>query len=67
VSGKMLLALYGNSMVRLWNLLDGRCTFKYLLEAAIKKEEEDKEESSSNEDEEDKDDDDESESDENPT
>lgn len=53
----MLLALYGNGMVRLWNLLDGRCTFKYLLEASIKREEGDEQESSSNEDDEDKDED----------
>ena len=24
----MLLALYANGMLRLWNLLDGRCLFK---------------------------------------
>ena len=28
-SGRMLLALYANSMVRLWNLLDARCLFKF--------------------------------------
>ena len=25
----MLLALYANQMVRLWNLLDARCLFKF--------------------------------------
>ena len=28
-SGRMLLAFYANSMVRLWNLLDARCLFKF--------------------------------------
>ena len=28
-SGRMLLALYANQMVRLWNLLDARCLFKF--------------------------------------
>ena len=28
-SGRMMLALYANSMVRLWNLLDARCLFKF--------------------------------------
>ena len=27
-SDRMLLALYRNGMLRLWNLLDGRCLFK---------------------------------------
>ena len=27
-SGRMCLALYGNGVLRLWNMLDGRCTFK---------------------------------------
>lgn len=32
-SGKMALVLYENSMLRLWNLLDGRCVFKTNLAA----------------------------------
>ena len=28
-SGRMLLALYANSVVRLWNMLDARCLFKF--------------------------------------
>ena len=28
-SGRMLLALYANQMVRLWNLLDARCLSKF--------------------------------------
>ena len=27
-SGRMLLALYANGMVRLWSMLDARCLFK---------------------------------------
>ena len=27
-SGRMLLALYANGMLRLWNMLDARCIFK---------------------------------------
>ena len=27
-SGRMLLALYGNGVLRLWNMLDARCLFK---------------------------------------
>jgi hypothetical protein len=27
-SGKMLLALYANGMLRLWNMMNARCTFK---------------------------------------
>ena len=27
-SGRMLLVIYENNMMRLWNLLDGRCSFK---------------------------------------
>lgn len=27
-SGRMLLALYANGVLRLWNMLDGRCLFK---------------------------------------
>ena len=27
-SGRMLLALYTNGMLRLWNMLDARCLFK---------------------------------------
>ncbi|CDW90039.1 p21-activated protein kinase-interacting protein 1-like [Stylonychia lemnae] len=30
-SGRMLLVLYENNMFRLWNMLDGRCTFKKKL------------------------------------
>lgn len=28
LSGRMLLALYANGMLRLWNMLDARCIFK---------------------------------------
>jgi len=28
-SGRMLLASYANGMVRLWNMLDARCLFKF--------------------------------------
>ena len=27
-SGRILLVLYENNMLRFWNLLDGRCNFK---------------------------------------
>lgn len=27
-SGRMIIALYANGMIRLWNLLDARCIFK---------------------------------------
>ena len=27
-SGRMLLALYANGMLRLWNMLDARCHYK---------------------------------------
>ena len=27
-SGRMLLALYANGVLRLWNMLDARCLFK---------------------------------------
>lgn len=27
-SGKMLLSIYGNSMIRLWDLMTARCVFK---------------------------------------
>ena len=27
-SGKMLLAIYANSMMRLWDLMSARCIFK---------------------------------------
>jgi hypothetical protein len=30
-SGRMLLALYGNGMLRLWNLLDARCHSKRMV------------------------------------
>ena len=30
-SGRVLLVLYENNMIRLWNMLDGRCTFKKKL------------------------------------
>ena len=30
-SGKMLLALYGNGVLRLWNMMDARCHFKRKL------------------------------------
>lgn len=30
-SGRMLLALYANGMLRLWNLLDARCTNKRMV------------------------------------
>ena len=42
-SGRMLLALYANSMVRLWNLLDARCLFKFKagMSACADSEEED--------------------------
>jgi len=28
-SGRMLLALYANGVLRLWNMLDARCLFKF--------------------------------------
>ena len=28
-SGRMLLALYANGLIRLWNMLDARCLFKF--------------------------------------
>ena len=28
-SGRMLLACYANGMVRLWNMLDARCIYKF--------------------------------------
>ena len=30
-SGRLLLVVYQNNMFRLWNLLDGRCSFKKKL------------------------------------
>ena len=30
-TGRVLLVLYENNMLRLWNMLDGRCTFKKKL------------------------------------
>jgi len=30
-SGRMLIVLYDNNMLRLWNLLDGRCIYKKKL------------------------------------
>ena len=30
-SGRMMLALYANGMLRLWNLLDARCNFKRMV------------------------------------
>ena len=45
-SGRMLLALYGNGMLRLWNLLDARCIFKKmcgLVEDSEESEEEEEE------------------------
>ena len=27
-SGKMLLAIYGNGVLRLWNLMEARCKYK---------------------------------------
>ena len=41
-SGRMLLALYANGMVRLWNMLDARCIFK--KKAGLDKESENDEE-----------------------
>ena len=65
-SGRMLLALYGNGMLRLWNLLDGRCINKRKLglseEEKLLAEEEGKEDKDKK-DEEDKDEEDKDESD----
>ena len=30
-SGRILLVVYDNNMLRLWNMLDGRCSFKKKL------------------------------------
>jgi hypothetical protein len=30
-SGRILLVIYENNMLRLWNMLEGRCTFKKKL------------------------------------
>jgi len=41
-SQRMCLALYGNGVLRLWNMLDGRCTFK--IKVGIDEEEDSEEE-----------------------
>jgi len=43
-SGRMMLALYGNGMLRLWNLLDARCIFKKMCGLQEDSEEESEEE-----------------------
>ena len=51
-SGRMLLALYANGMVRLWSMLDARCLFKKkagLVEESKSEDEEAEEEKSENE------------------
>ena len=50
-SGRMLLALYANGMVRLWNLLDARCINKRMLGLSADSEESDAEEDKEKEDE----------------
>ena len=39
-SGRMLLALYANGVLRLWNLLDARCLFKRKVGLSADEEEE---------------------------
>jgi len=53
-TGKMLLALYDNGVLRLWNLMDARCKFKRKVGVFEGEDSEEEEEVS-----EDKDDDDE--------
>ena len=51
-SGRMLLALYGNQMMRLWNMLDARCIFK--KKAGLVKESESEKESDEDQDDDEK-------------